>query len=605
MRSELEGAVRAGNVLRQQWPGRETAGGRVNLYLGSGRFGACFDAWGLMHAGRDDAGTSGAGAAPAPAAGGNTVLMHAEHWHRDAAGVEARLPLARLVWADGPPPPPATYRQHLDLFDGRLTTELGWPGRSLTLVAQFHPEHRDVLAVEVRYASDDAGHASPPPALLLAPETRVRAGAGAAAADPDVDALAGEFQPGGPTADGMAWVANVTVGTAESIVALNVVQHDGLATIRPSPDGARIEFAGARGRHVLLVGAGAPSRGGTVADDLTQWTARRPFADAATAAWHKRWGDAYVRLPDAHAQALWARSAYYLLSSYGPDAHCPAPSHGWTGNGPGTHAPGDVAAVVPALLRLGHTDIARSIVEFYRARVEAMRAFTRRVWPAAEGTMWPPQLPVGPGTRLFAEGVPDGHGFDLAAAACPARAARETSLYLRDKSWAQETAWPIVHESARFFASLLEQQRDGRWALGEVPFTDGNKPGAIVGARHCLQAAIAMAGEVGAGGHEFANYRGILSDGLAFPSEVVRRLADKPPEPTAVAQVIASYGVDAEAVQFSERPDAPSPPFSLARHGAFVQNVLEALITNDRPKEWDGAAFANLRSADGKLHHGR
>lgn len=152
----MEEALAMGNVGRRRWP--VAIERRVPLYLGSGRFGACFDVWGLMRP-RDGGG----------AGTGETVLMHADHVHRGAHGAERFLPLARLTWADGPPPtPPSTYFQDLDLGRGRLETRLVWPGLDVTFAAQFHPGRRDVLGVEVSYES--SGDAVLP-ALLLAPET--------------------------------------------------------------------------------------------------------------------------------------------------------------------------------------------------------------------------------------------------------------------------------------------------------------------------------------------------------------------------------------------------------------------------------------------------
>ena len=41
--------ISTGDILRSRWPERMAE--HINLYLGSGRFGACFDAYGLMHNG--------------------------------------------------------------------------------------------------------------------------------------------------------------------------------------------------------------------------------------------------------------------------------------------------------------------------------------------------------------------------------------------------------------------------------------------------------------------------------------------------------------------------------------------------------------------------
>ena len=45
----MKQAIQAGDVIREAWPTEMAQ--HVNLYLGSGRFGSCFDAWGLMNNG--------------------------------------------------------------------------------------------------------------------------------------------------------------------------------------------------------------------------------------------------------------------------------------------------------------------------------------------------------------------------------------------------------------------------------------------------------------------------------------------------------------------------------------------------------------------------
>ena len=68
------------------------------------RFRPCrgrFDAWGLMHGGRRGRSRTGESQA-------RTVLMHADHWHRGAYGLDYWLPVARLCRADGEPPEPAS-----------------------------------------------------------------------------------------------------------------------------------------------------------------------------------------------------------------------------------------------------------------------------------------------------------------------------------------------------------------------------------------------------------------------------------------------------------------------------------------------------------------
>ena len=75
--------INQGDVVRTSWPVRMVD--HLNLYLGSGRAGACFDVWGLMHGKRPD----GSRASESQA---RTVLMHADHWHRGAYGLDYWCP---------------------------------------------------------------------------------------------------------------------------------------------------------------------------------------------------------------------------------------------------------------------------------------------------------------------------------------------------------------------------------------------------------------------------------------------------------------------------------------------------------------------------------
>src|SRR5262245_25422486 len=118
----------AGDITRDQFP--ENLDEYLNLYLGNGRFGACVDRWGLMNNGAR--GTK-------KASPGNTVFMHADHWHRGAWGLDYWLPLGRLIFAGEEPPPPKIYSQELRIVHGYAHTEIDWPDLSLTIVSYFHP----------------------------------------------------------------------------------------------------------------------------------------------------------------------------------------------------------------------------------------------------------------------------------------------------------------------------------------------------------------------------------------------------------------------------------------------------------------------------------
>lgn len=489
-------AIGIGDIVRDRWPDRMAE--HVNLYMGSGRAGACFDAYGLMNngfRGRELDSIS------------NTRLMHADHWHRGDWGLDYWLPVCRLVWASDPPGPPEEYRQELRLYDGWLHTRMKSAGLSLSITSYFHPERRDILAFDLRHEGDMPG-------LLLAPETDMVTHYGRH--------LTGRAESLELSAD--RCLSRLRIGTADSVLALRMISAEGRAELKPTEEGVAIGCSGGRGRHLLLVGAAAAHRRAELCEDLKSVESPDRFAEDAAEAWHRRWGDSWIHVPVTEYQALWARSLFYALSSSAPDVRPPAPPMGWSGNGWPFGFPQDLSYTHPALLRLGHSDIARAWVECYRAYLENMRDYTKRVY-GADGTMWAWEFPIGPDSRLLEDGTPNWCQFEIHNAAYPARMAREAALHLRDPEWTQEVAWPVVRESARFFGSILRREDDGSWGIYLKPSFGQDELGgkdaknylcSLFSARYCLQAALAMAEEVGEAEPAFDRWRGILSDGLAF-----------------------------------------------------------------------------------------
>jgi hypothetical protein len=504
----MNSSIQAGNILREAWPQRQSE--HLNLYLGSGRCGACFDAFGLMHNGR--------GGQPRTSQS-NTTLMHADHWHRGAFGLDYWLPIARLVWAEEAPSVPQNYRQELKIGAGRLRTEMAWPGLQLTFEATFHPQRRDLLAIEISYEAEGENAV---PTLLLAPEVAVKTHYD--------QQLKGEAHSLELDAASQWWLGRVQMGTADSALALRVISEQGNAELKAHSQGVSLSFGGAQGRHLIIIGTAGMPRRDELCEEMRAIASPGDYMAEATAAWHKRWGNAFIQVPVPEYQAMWARSLYYTLCSYAPDKHSPAAPMGWAGNNWPFHFPQDVSYIHPALLRLGHTDIARSIVEFYRGYLEEMQSFTKRIYKV-EGAQWAWEFPIGHGTRLLENGTPNWFQFEIHNAAYPARMARETSLHLRDAAWTREVAWPVVRESARFFGSVLQRENDGTWGMHVTPSMGQDELGgenaknyldALFSAEYCLKTALAMAKELGANEPAFAQWQRILADGLAYD-----RLLDK------------------------------------------------------------------------------
>ncbi len=501
-------ALAAGDVVRTHWPVRRSD--HLNLYLGSGRMGGCFDVWGLMNNGRSGERDSLS----------NTVLMHADHWHRGAWGLDYWFPAARLCWAGEEPAPPQSWRQELRLAEGRMWTEMSWGDLHLKISAWFHPERRDLLAVDLEYESTREG-AMPP--LLLAALIEAQPGY--------QQHLSGKVRP--VANDGKSWwLSRLQVGSADTALGLKVVSTEGAVALADGADGVEIRFSGHKGRHFLLLGLAAGAREGELAAEMQRVAVPEQFAAEAAQAWHRRWGDARISVPVPEYQALWARSLFWTFCSYAPEVRSPAPPCGWTGNVWGFHFPQDLSYIHPALLRLGHLDVACSWVEFYRGYLENMQEYTRRVY-GAEGTMWAWEFPIGPDSELLKDGAPNQFQFEIHNAAYPARMAREAARHRGEPEWTREVAWPIVRESARFYSSILRQENDGTWGEHVVPSSGQDEMGgpdqknyldALFSAQYCLQTGLQMAEELGTGLSEAERKRwdGILRDGLAY-----RRLHDQ------------------------------------------------------------------------------
>lgn len=498
MTETIGSAVSCGDIVRTKWPVRMKE--HLNLYLGSGRAGACFDVWGLMHSGPKEVQSQA-----------RTFLSHADHWHRGKYGLDYWLPVARLKWAGDEPPEPKQYRQELRIYDGRLETNLVWADLSLTTRIWFHPERRDLLAVEIEY---EAGAEGEMPSLLLAPEVDVNA---------HYDQhLVGSFET---LQDGSAdWVGRLTVGTAASMLALRVISGDGEARLETTEAGLTIRFPATRGRHLFVIGTASPERCEQLIKDMKAVPSADDYASEAAEAWHRRWGDAFIHVPVVELQALWARSLYYTLCSHAPEVRTPAGPMGWSGNGWPFHFPQEVSYVHPALLRLGHLDIAQSWVEFYRSYLEETKKVTKRIYKS-DGAMWAWEHPIGTDTEMLSDGTPNWFQYEIHNAAYPLRMAYETSLYLGDDRWTREVAWPIIYESARFYGSNLKRESDGKWSLHVIPSMSQdehceedakNYLCALYSARYSLTVVTQLARQLGLEGEELSRWRQILSDGLAF-----------------------------------------------------------------------------------------
>jgi len=500
---KLSVLVKNANIKRDKWPGNIEE--HLNLYMGNGRCGSCFDAYGLMNNGYLTSLNESIS---------NTIIMHADHWSRGEWGLDSYLPVARIVWAEKPSlSPPIQYNQLLDIWDGILDTEMVWDKLKLKIKVYFHAMYKDLLIYDIQYESSQKENVL---GLALVPEQNTKTGHYKEAVNGKLETV--EFN------NDSFYLGRLKVGSADSAIALKLISQEGKASLETNNEGLLVRFSESKGRHMLVFGIAAWGRSKKMLDDLNIADYSSDFENKSKDNWNKRWGNSYIQIPQPDFQKLWFRNHYYLLASYAPEVRSPAPPTGWTNNAWPRHFPQDMTCIATALLRLGHIDVVRSVVEFYRENLESMKQFTKEVF-GSEGTMWAWEFPIGPNSKLLRNGAPNWPQYEIHNAAYPAYMAREVSKYINDPAWSKDVAWPIVYESALFYASSLKKGPEGAWNLQVIPSMGQDESGprnaknyldALYSARYSISTALEMANEIGINNSDFYQWRKILSDGLAF-----------------------------------------------------------------------------------------
>jgi hypothetical protein len=486
----------ASDILRPYAP--VEPGKWLNLYLGSGRCGAAFNAAGLMDR----------SSPPGHRRTSQSVLLHADHWHEGTHQLQHHVPLLRLCWGTDPLNGVTSYHQRLHLASGRLVTSATTPAASWSLTVGFSPAEadRDVLACEITWQ----GNLSDWEVLPIS-EWGTAHG----------EALTGSLAVEGTTPTHAALTART--GSANSAVRLAVSGDATFSTASPNTP-LRLRFQPGSGRARFLLASGSPARTAELDAALARLLPSRLWP-AFASAWKTRLGSARIRLSDTRLQKLHDRAHFFCLASYAPEARCPAPPMGWTGNSWGYHFPQDLSYVAPALLRLGHTDIVKSWIEFYASREAQMREMTRRIY-RAKGVMWAWEFPLSPTAAALTTGAPNHYQYEIHNAAYPARMAWETALALGDKAWSRSTAWPVIHAAAEFYASVLKRGRDRLWGLHVTPSSGQDEYGgtdqknflcALFSAAYTLRTAVTAATRLKLSPPGFPLWKRILADGLAFP----------------------------------------------------------------------------------------
>jgi len=370
-------------------------------------------------------------------------LTHADHWKRGNFGIDNYLPVCRLVFDGEPPETTGNYSQILNIYEGKLETRYNTARGNINLTARFK-HGGDVLSVRYKYDGS-------PENLALLPMAKCDGGYGEKY---EIKCV--------PQADGFL----MDTGNTVTRVIVRVLSEKGSCeTIQD--ERMRLKFSPGGGDYLILIGIASESRTKELADEMDAFAGADEYERGCEASWAKRYGDAYVALPDGYLASMYARSLYILMSSFAPGFPSPAPM-GWTGLGWKFHFPQDISYIHPVFLKLGQFDIAKSIVETYRNSLDDMCKITSRVY-GGEGAMWAWSYPIGKGDDLFKEGFPNYYQFEIHNAAYPARMAYETAVYTGDEQWRREVALPVIEQSARFYASHMHREQNGHWGIKVVP----------------------------------------------------------------------------------------------------------------------------------------
>lgn len=482
----MENAISRGDILRTSF--KENA---LPLYMGSGNMGACLNAFGLMN--KEDGPCK-------------TVLMHSDIWYHGIHDMDFWAPFGRVCF-DENPPAPESFRQHLSLYDGILESVSKWGDASLSVRTAFNPQKKDLLAFEITYENASA---LPGIEILIDKERTNCYGETAGAS------FGQAFTENGIRA---LWV---TIGGKASVLLAGV---KGDAVLSPSEKGLSVSYNKTSGALTLFIALGAKEREAALKRELLKAQKASDYFGEVRENWHHRWGTSFLDIEDAFCQKMWARSMFYMLSTFSEDLHAPAPPCGWTGNGWQFGFPQDIMFLHGALLRFGHFDLAKAIVAYYRAHIDGVYTFTKRIFNK-EGTMYPWEFPMGDAKEHMASGAPDQYQFQIHNAASPSKMAADTALFLKDDQWTRENLYPILEGSARFYLDCLSKGEDGLWemhvtpSMGQDEFGGVNQKNyfcALSSAEAVLRMCLLWLRDEPSLKALVEKCREILADGLSFP----------------------------------------------------------------------------------------
>jgi len=542
----------AGEIRRGSWKQSTES---LPFFLGNGRFGGCFDAWGLQ--------------TPGHLTGTAAIMMHGDHYSSAChLGYGAFLPVGNVTWSQTKGMTPDEYSQCFTPADGRLTTCWKNAEWGYQLHTSFNPDFPNVLCLELQWENAKGkmpalGWHFPELHGVISPELRF-----------DSANCHGQLKV--QVLDGPAPSATVT------------------------SDGVSYDFPAEKGHCRFFLQFGA------VYEDFP--SEEMNWQQATADAWSCSLG---TLPPTGSHSSLWSerliRYAYHLLASYGPDVRCPMPPCGLSGVSWKNPFPMDLSFVHPALISMGRADIPEAWSRFFASRIPQMEEYTRRVFNRP-GCMWAWEFPPGSESPHH---LKDGEQvnqtfYELHNAVYPAKIAYDTAKTLKDDDFTRNIAWPLLQVSTRFLVSCLKQENDGTYGIYHETFSGqdeaagpggGNYLCALFATDWLLTHSLELADQLLIRSDEIEAWRRIHDCGLNFQSLLDRQLGIY----SVCNRFTASerMGLQKHPVQLNRLWSLPAP---LTEADKRAWELHEQLCTENGSCGWTRLVFlqaaANLGDAD-------
>lgn len=488
--------IRRGNIITTEY----FAGSTVGRYLGNGRFGAILSETGLNLSPAQENSKKN-----------RSFFNHMIHWGRfrffskhvqQNTSADYILPLFRVFWEEEWSEI-RNYSQLHEMYDGVLTTVFrADKAQCVQVINWFDGEQRDMACIMI----DIAAEADFEKKIRLEALEKIIPFAYVCTDERNQSVQFRAYGGGWK----MSVVCEDTVNDSRTDVYIR-------SSMEVQVCRTGLSFTAKPGRNYLYVSIGTPVPGVSAEDSL----------ERTKKAWHRAWESiGWLDYQDDEVQKVWVRSMAYLMSSYDADCEYIQPANSMGLNGfPYNFVP-DMENAAPAMQLLGRNDIVMHWVEILAGEIEGMRAYTRRLWPEAEGVFPPWELNFGPVEGYHYPHVPVIYCYESHNAGYLSRLAMEAAEYSGDKAWAEKYAYPIIRECAVFFRKFCFKEADGLWHLTWYPCMGRDEAGGVnkddylctlITAKYSFRAAIRC------GLDEDGAFQKILDEGLAFESLLSER----------------------------------------------------------------------------------